>query len=295
MIKKLLSSFSFFVSSGIILGLLTGGYPSYTNEIAMGALIIAMTFSLMPISFTSFSLQKGSRNITVSLLLNFGLLSSLILLLSRLFPQDITKGFVVMAAVPTAIVVLPLTTLLRGDVKYTLLSLSSIYLASFVLTPLFILVFLQREVNTITLFRDILLLIAFPLVLSRIVRRISMPSGLPRMVANICFFLLVFGVIGKNRMFLFHNIEIVFLISLALLVRTFGTGMTVKWFGIRRGMRKEEIIPFSLFASFKNEGMAILLCLSLFPNDVAYIAAVPAVVGIIWELVWACCLEAKVI
>ncbi|HID25629.1 MAG TPA: hypothetical protein EYP23_04115 [Thermoplasmata archaeon] len=294
MIKKLLSSFSSFVFSGIILGLLTGGYPGSTSEIAMGALIIAMTFSLMPISFTSFSFQKGSRNITVSLLLNFGLLSSLILLLSSLFPDEIAKGFVVMAAVPTAIVVLPLTTLLKGDVKYTLLSLSSIYLASFILTPLFILVFLQKEVNAMTLFRDILLLIAFPLVLSRIIRRIDIPSWLPRTVANICFFLLVFDVIGKNRMFLFHNIETVSLISLALIVRTFGTGMIVRWLGIRKGMTKEEIIPFSLFASFKNEGMAILLSLSLFPSDVAYTAAVPAVVGIILELIWACCLEAKV-
>ncbi|RLF28134.1 MAG: hypothetical protein DRN01_00665 [Thermoplasmata archaeon] len=295
MIKKLASSFSFFVFTGITLGLLTGGFPAYTNEISMASLITAMTFSLLPISFTSFSLKKGGKNIAVSLLINFGFLSTLTIALGLLFPEKIMNGFIVMAAVPTAIAVLPITTLLKGDVKYTLLSLSSMYLASFLITPFIILLFLQKEVNTTALLRDILLLIALPLVLSRFVRRIKMPKELPRIIANICFLLLVFGIIGKNRSFLFYNMEIVLLISAALFIRTFGSGILIKLIGRRKRLKDEEIIPFSLFASFKNEGMAILLCISLFPSDVAYVAAVPAVVAIIWEMIWACCLETKII
>lgn len=295
MIKKLASSFSFFVFTGITLGLLTGGYPAYTNEIAIASLIIAMTFSLLPLSFTSLSLKKSSKNITMALLLNFGFLSTLTITLGLLFPGNIMKGFIVIAAVPTAVAVLPITTLLKGDVKYTLISLSSIYLASFVFTPLIILLFLQKEVNTITLLRDILLLIALPLVLSRFIRKIRMPKQLPRIIANICFLLLVFGIIGKNRSFLFYNPETVLLISAALFIRTFGSGLLVKWVGRKKGMKEEETIPFSLFASFKNEGMAILLCISIFPPNIAYVAAVPAVVAIIWEMVWACCLEARII
>jgi len=295
MIKEILSSFSFFVILGIILGLLTGGFPVYTNEISMLSLIIAMIFSLLPLSFSSLSLKEGSKNVVISILLNFGLLSTLILLLGGFFPENIEKGFIVMAAVPTAIAVLPITTFLKGDTKYALLSLSSIYLASFAFTPFIIVVFLAKEINIVILVRDIFLLIALPLILSQIIKRIEMPKQLPKTIANICFFLLVFAIVGKNRAFLFRDIEIILAISLALLIRTFGTGLMVRWIGRRRKLSEDKIIPFSLFASFKNEGMAILLCISLFPSDIAYVAAVPAVIAIIWEMIWACCLEAKII
>ncbi|HEB37333.1 MAG TPA: hypothetical protein ENI14_01550 [Thermoplasmatales archaeon] len=295
MIKEILSSFSFFVILGIILGLLTGGFPAYTNEISMLSLIIAMIFSLLPVSFSSLSLREGSKNVVISILLNFGLLSALILLLGGLFPENIEKGFIVMAAVPTAIAVLPITTFLKGDTKYALFSLSSIYLVSFAFTPFIIVVFLAKEIDMVILVRDIFLLIALPLILSQIIKRIEMPKQLPKAIANICFFLLVFAVVGKNRAFLFNDIEIILVISLALLIRTFGTGLMVRWIGRKRKLPEDKIIPFSLFASFKNEGMAILLCISLFPSDIAYVAAVPAVIAIIWEMIWACCLEAKII
>ncbi|HEC86705.1 MAG TPA: hypothetical protein ENI49_02390, partial [Thermoplasmatales archaeon] len=155
MIKEILSSFSFFVILGIILGLLTGGFPVYTNEISMLSLIIAMIFSLLPLSFSSLSLREGSKNVVISILLNFGLLSALILLLGGFFPENIEKGFIVMAAVPTAIAVLPITTFLKGDTKYALLSLSSIYLASFAFTPFIIVVFLAKEIDMVILVRDI--------------------------------------------------------------------------------------------------------------------------------------------
>ena len=92
MIKKILSSFSFFVILGIILGLLTGGFPAYTNEISMLSLIIAMIFSLLPVSFSSLSLKEGSKNVVISILLNFGLLSALILLLGVFFQKISRKA-----------------------------------------------------------------------------------------------------------------------------------------------------------------------------------------------------------
>ena len=48
---KLLSSFSFAISLAIVLGIATGGFPKYDNEIATIALILAMTFSIANISF----------------------------------------------------------------------------------------------------------------------------------------------------------------------------------------------------------------------------------------------------
>ena len=291
-IESIIFSLSFFVLLGIAFGLAVGGFPSYTNEISMASLVIAMILSLSPISLESLSLKKGGKNVVVSLLLNFGLLSILTIAMGMFFPDPIKKGFIIMAAVPPAIAVMPITAILKGNAKYTLISLSSLYVISLALTPLIIIFFLEKEVNLNALIKDIILLIAIPLILSRIFHRISIPDRLSRSIINVCFFLLVFGVVGKNREFIFNNMDIVLLVSVALFIRTFGTGIMVKNAGKRLRLKDEDTLPLSLFASFKNEGMAILFAMSLFSD---YTTTIPAIVAIIFEMLWTCCLETRLL
>jgi len=95
---RILTSFSFMIFVAIIAGLLTGGYPAYTNEISMISLIIAMTFSLVGVSLKASSIRRISKYVALSIALNYGLLTGLILALSTFFENEIRLGFVVMAA-----------------------------------------------------------------------------------------------------------------------------------------------------------------------------------------------------
>ncbi|MEM2388239.1 MAG: hypothetical protein QXW78_03860, partial [Candidatus Thermoplasmatota archaeon] len=73
--------------------------------------------------------------------------------------------------------------------------------------------------------------------------------------------------------------------------RTFGTGGIVKIFGKKFGIDNKKIVNYALFSSFKNEGLVMLLSSSLF----GYTAAIPAVVALIFEMIWICCMEARVV
>lgn len=290
---KILSSFSFVVFSAIILGLVTGGYPAYTNEIAMVALIVAMIFSLSSISLKGISKGESLRHGIYSIALNFGLLSAIIIMISFLFKEELKLGFVIMASVPTAIAVIPITKILGGKMDHAFVSISLIYLSSLIFTPVFVLVFLGKNVDISRLIYDIILLIVVPLILSRFIRRVKIPDNASRSIANLCFFLLIFGIMGKNRSFLFCELGNILLLSIVLFFRTFVIGSLVFEIGRRMRISKDKLVLLSLFSSFKNEGIAILLCLSLLPKEISYIATIPCVLAIIFEMGWAGYLEIR--
>jgi BASS family bile acid:Na+ symporter len=289
MLIKIITSFTFMVSTGIILGFITGGFPYFTNEITTIALIIAMTLSLTQINLKNVKLNKN--NLFIPLLINFGLLTSVVLLLGWFFPDDIWKGFVVIAAVPPAIVIIPMTRVLKGDVEFSLVSISFIYVVSVLLTPLIIFIFLSKEIEIMTMIQTLLLLVILPLIISQLIRRFSFPTNKTTAITNFCFFIIVFIMVGSNRLYLFQEIGLIIGISIVVFIRIFGSGFLVKIIGERMGIKKEKLITMILFATIKNEGYAILLAVALFGS----IAAVPAIISIIFEMIWISLFEAKIV
>ena len=279
------------IALATVVGLLTGGYPRYTNEISTISLLVAMTFSFSSISFRNLVTKDSLKVGLYSIVLNYGLLSGIILMISLLFDGGLRYGFVVMAAVPTAVMVMPLTAILKGKMEYVLVSTSMIYILSAFLTPSMIYILLGREVAIANIIYTTFILILLPLLASRIIRKIHLSDKLSDAVINICFFVLILGIVGKNRDFLFYNQLTVVVVTLMNILRTFGPGIGITWLGKIRCVSREKLIPFSLFASFKNDGLAILLCLSLFPENVAYIATIPCIIAVIVEMCWASCLE----
>lgn len=275
----------------IIAGIISGGYPCYTSEISTVSLFLAMTFSLASISFRRI-ISRDSLKISVySIILNYGVLSGLILLISLPFENGLKYGFVMMAAVPPAIMVMPLTDILKGRAEYALLSISLIYMLSIILTPLIVYLLLGEKIDSTNLLSTTFILIVLPLLLSRVVRRLKISKRTSEMVINICFFLLIFGIIGKNRGFLFYNLNDILMITFLTIVRTFGPGLGVLKIGRAMKVSMDKLIPLSLFSSFKNDGLAILLCISLFPREIAYIATIPCILAVIIEMSWAVYLE----
>ncbi len=289
-IKAVFSSLTFFILVGMILGLVTGGFPGYTSEISTVALMIAMILSLTNVKISQLDFRKERKNFLISFLLNFGFLSSIILLLGLFFPEELWNGFVVMAAVPPAIMVAPLTRAIKGNVKLSFFSLSTIYLISILFTPVFIFLFSSEIIDIYGLLQNILLLIVLPLLVSRLIMKIKISEKKIHFITNICFFILVFSIMGKNQGFILYETSILVFLFIAMFVRTFVVGSLVLYLGQKIGVSREDIISFSLFASFKNEGLALLIAFSLFNAS----SSVPPAVALITELIWVCCLEWRV-
>jgi BASS family bile acid:Na+ symporter len=263
----------------ILFGLALPGPAEQTMTLITPALLIMMAFSLTEVRLDAKSIWSAPIGGSVlGLALNYGLLSGLILLLAWTMPEGaLRNGFIVMAATPPAVAVLPMTRLLKGDVRLTLYAESLSYLASMLLMPAIIFASTrQTAISPGYMLQISVLLILLPAIASRFVRRLSLDSVLP---INLGFFLVTYTVIGLNQGALWTDIGSVAWIALA---RTFVIGLLVFASCIAAGIGREQAISYMLFGSYKNLGMAAAVSLMLFGPE----AGVPAAFCVLAETVF---------
>lgn len=279
---QVFESYSAMMLLGLFLGLIVGGFPSYTKEISMASLALLMTISLSNISLGQVRGRDHLWDAALALCLNYGMLSAVILAMGSVFDQDLWWGWVLMAAAPSAISVVPFTSILGGTTSKALFSTAVNYFVALVLMPLITLVLIGSAVDVTSLLVSLFVLIVIPMALSRGVMRLRLDKGRTSLVMNLSFALLIFAVAGSNRDAFFGEPVIVLAISLASIVRTFGTGMATELLLKFLGYPKGERIGSVLFASYKNLGLTATLAIALFEP----VVAVPATICIVFEVVW---------
>lgn len=245
----------------VLLGLVLPGPAGATEALVTPALMVMMAFSLTEVDLgrdikSSASLKRGFLGIII----NYGLLSGLILLLSYSLPDEsLRHGFVIMAAVPPAVAVLPMTRILKGDMSLSLCGEISSYLASLLLMPLIIYLFSrQTGISPLYLLQISIVLIIIPAIASRLVRLLPVNPILP---INLGFFLVTYTVIGLNRGALWMGWGDVAWIAIA---RTFALGSAVFIMARLAGLKGSQAISCTLLGSFKNLGLAAAVSLLLF-------------------------------
>ncbi len=254
----------------MIIGALYPSAAPFLRDLVIPALAFVMTLSLGELEFKNLEFRKSLGN----LLLNYVLLSGTIILLSSfLNDADLKLGFIVMAAAPSAIAVVPFSKLLGGDVAESTVSSGIIYLFSFALTPAIILYFTGKSVGIFEILKALVILILIPLVISRYFR---VKDSTPWI--NLGFSLVIYTVIGLNVDVLYENIMLLFGAVLIGVVRTFLLGSLVlialksKGFGVA--------ITKALFSSYKNLGFTAGVSLLLFGER----TSIPAAICIFLEI-----------
>jgi len=279
---SILESYSIMMILGLILGLVTGGLPAYTKEASMASLAVLMTLSLSTVKIGDARGKEHFRHSVTALAINYGMLTALILLIGLFFSGEYWWGWILMAAAPSAVSVVPFTTILGGKTSKALFSTAVNYLVALGLMPVITLLLIGSAVSTSSLVVSLLLLIVLPMIASRGVMRLKVSKPLNTSLMNICFALLIFAVTGANRDAFVGDPMVMLVISAACLLRTFGTGLGTEFVTRRLGMPKEERIAYVLFASYKNLGLTATLAIALFEP----LVAVPATICIVFEVVW---------
>lgn len=264
----------------VLSGLMLPGPAEMTEVLVTPALMVMMAFSLTEVNLRIDIKCPGKclgplQSGVFGLLLNYGLLSGLILLLSHsLADESLRQGFIIMAAVPPAVAVLPMTRILKGDMNLSLSAEVLSYLASLLLMPLIIYIFIrQMSISPLYLLQISILLILFPVLASRLVRFVPINPILP---INLGFFLVTYTVIGLNQGALWSDAGSVAWISIA---RTFAVGLAVFILARGFGLNKSQAISYTLLGSFKNLGLAAAISLMLFGPA----AGVPAAFCVLTE------------
>jgi BASS family bile acid:Na+ symporter len=265
-----------------ITGFAVGGFPALNSELAMVSLVVVMSLSLGGLSLKGLDPRKHVRPTAIALLLSFGVSSGVTILLGQFFEGQIRIGWILLAAVPSAVAVIPFTYMLKGDMQLSLMSSTMLYILALALTPLITLVSIGTAISPVTLLWYVAVLIFLPMILSRGLKRIPLSGNSRTILINMSFFVLTFAVTGANRDAFLGDVALVTALLFVAVIRTFFVGGVVEILARRFKVDREARIPMVLFATYKNTGMAAALAVALIGSE----AAIPATICIALEIVW---------
>ncbi|MEM3373942.1 MAG: hypothetical protein QW757_03170 [Candidatus Woesearchaeota archaeon] len=274
---------SFLLVISLFLSVAFPYYSSFLERYLTFLLIIMMVFSLKNVNIKlkdlkNFYFKRNLKKIIILIFINYILLPFVIILSAFFFVKDVDfrNGFIIMASVPCAIIVITFTKLLKEDVLLSTFGLYFNYFVSLFMTPLIIWLFFKETISVIPILKTIFLLVILPLVLANFLDKVDkkiikgMILKYDKIIINIIFVITTYAFIGlniKNIVNIFYLKEIVYV----LIIKTFFLSFVFLFF--------TKDLVYAIFANYKNLGYAIILSLSLFNKE----TALPSVIGIFFD------------
>ena len=289
---KILKNRDFLLVFSIALGLAWGDGAKVAEKTVLPLLALVMTLAVMGVPGSVFRSPKALIvPALVGLFLNYAILGGLVLGLNFALIRDdsLRAGFVIMAAVPPAVAVIPFTFLLKGDSSFSLVSTIGCYLGALVIMPLMTLTFLgEGFADSRKLVMIMLELIFAPLVVSRILRW----SGAAKKIdpwkgplTNWGFALVTYTIVGLNRNLFLSQPLLIAPVAFIAMASTFLLGFGIERFGRLLRVDKEKMISLVLLGTHKNTGLAAGLALTLFSDKTALPATVSTIFMIVY-IIW---------
>jgi bile acid:Na+ symporter, BASS family len=276
----------------LVLGFSWDTGAKYTQSLILPGLAVIMTLSSIGISGDSFRSLKSLLSSTfIGVVGNFVLHGVVLISLSALIIRDqyFWNGFILVAAVPPAVAVIPFALFLRGNMELALLGTIGAYIGALIITPLIALAFLGTGfISPAKLLLILGELIIGPLVVSRIL----VSTGLSKKIdpykgpiTNWSFFMVIYIITGLNRdIFIQQPLSIVPVAIVAVLT-TFVLGWVLEKIGGFFHYEKSTLTSFILLATFKNYGLSGALALVFFNPQTAVPSTVTSAVGILY-FIW---------
>ena len=276
----------------LTLGLVWGEGARWTEGLTLPALAFVMTLSTMGVSGSAFRPPRALLAPALAGIgMNYLLLGGCLLGLNTLLIGDeaLRSGFILLAAVPPAVAVIPFTYFLNGDGTFSLIGTIGAYLGALVITPLMALWLLGAgSINPGRLFLIMIELILIPLIVSRILvrtgcdRRIEPLKGA---ITNWSFFLITYTIVGLNREVFLSHPSLLMPVTLIALASTFLLGWGIERAGHLFRIRPKALVSLVLLGTLKNYGLAGGLALALFSKKTALPATVSTVFMIVY-IIW---------
>ncbi|UCD71487.1 MAG: hypothetical protein JSW70_00440 [Syntrophobacterales bacterium] len=287
--QRLLRDRNFILLSALALGLLWEEGAQWTNSLTLPALALIMTLATMGISIRELRSPRALLTpVLGGLAMNYALLGGVIIGLNMVFIRDeaLRRGFIIIAAVPPAVAIIPFTGFLNGNSAFSLFGSIAGYLGALIITPLMVLGLLgTASIEPLKLFIIMLELIIVPLILSRILVWTGMFTKIEPLrgsVTNWSFFFIAFTIVGLNRgMFLGRPLSLV-PVALIALASTFLLGFIIEKTGGLLKINPKTVTSLVLLGTLKNYGLAGGLALALFSKQ----TAVPATVSVVFMIIY---------
>jgi BASS family bile acid:Na+ symporter len=294
---NLLRNRNFILISGLAIGLLWGKGARWTEPMTLPALAIVMTLSTMGVPSSIFRSLRGLlRPMMIGIVMNYFILGIVLLLLNTvlIYDEALRLGFILIAAMPPAVAVIPFTYFLKGDETLSLIGTAGAYLGALIIMPLSAFLFLGPGlIDPVKLLVIMLELILLPLIASRLLFRIGIASRLDSIkgpITNWSFFLLTYTIVGLNRDLILNQPLSLSPVVFIAMLSTFLLGWGIEKVGRLLHVPQKVLTSLVLLGTLKNYGLAGGLALALFSKK----TSVPATVSTIFMIVYIIWLEFRV-
>jgi bile acid:Na+ symporter, BASS family len=278
---------------GVVAGLVWGKGAVWTESLILPVLALVMTVATMGIESGSLRSVRGILvPACVGIAMNYLVLSGVIILLSQylITNNNLRIGFILIAAVPPAVAVIPFSFLLRGNNTFSLLGTLGGYLGALVIMPLIAIAFFGT--SFITPFKLIIVmaeLIFLPMAAGSVLRWTGLDKRfnyLKGPITNWGFSLIMYTIVGLNREMFLHEPLSLLPTSLIVVASTFLLGWLIE-IACERILRIPEgtVTSLVLLGTLKNYGIAGGLALTLFGKEVASPSTVSSIFMIIY-IIW---------
>jgi BASS family bile acid:Na+ symporter len=296
-LRNLVQDRNVILISALTIGLLWGKGARWTEPMTLPALAIIMTFSTMGVPETIFRPLRGLlRPTMIGIVMNYFILGMVLLLLNvvLIYDEALQLGFILVAAVPPAVAVIPFTYFLKGDEILSLIGTAGAYLGALIIMPLgALLLFGPGFIDPMKLMVIMLELILLPLIASRLLLRIGLASRLDSIkgpIINWSFFLLTYTIVGLNRELILNQPLSLSPVVFIALLSTFLLGWGIEKVGRLLHVPQKVLTSLVLLGTLKNYGLAGGLALALFSKK----TSVPATVSAVFMIVYIIWLEFRV-
>lgn len=273
-------------------GLVLPGAAPVTRHLVLPALALAMALSTMEIGNEVFVRPRSLLfPALLGIIMSYIILGNIIIGLSELLIRDETlwTGFVLLAAAPPAVAVIPFSGFLRGNGPLSLIGTVGAYLGALVIMPLIAFTLLSSAAfDPLKLIMITLELIVLPLAFSRLLIRKGWKERIEPYrgtAVNWSFFTVLYTMIGLNRDVLLGQTWSLLPVAAISLLSMFLLGFLIDWVCGLFHIPKETRTSLVLLGTLKNQGLSSGLALTLFSQE----AAIPSTVStmiMIGYIIW---------
>lgn len=291
-LKSLLSNRNFIFLLALAAGLTLPALTPVTRHLVLPALALAMALSTMEIENDLF---RTPRTLLfpafLGIIMNYIVLGNLIIGLAAFLIHDETIwiGFVLLAAVPPAVAVIPFSGFLRGNASLSLFGTIGAYLGGLAIMPIIAVGLLRTAAfDPLQLFMITLELIVLPLCVSRILIRDKWRGRITPYrgtATNWSFFVVLYTLIGLNRNIIMGQTSTLLSVVAISFFSMFILGFLIDWIAGLFHLKRETRTSLVLLGTLKNQGMAGGIALTMFSQEAALPAAVATMVMILY-IVW---------
>ncbi len=292
LVTRIIKDRNFVLILAVILGLTIGDYAEFLKSYTFYILAVVMIFSTTGLSTKAlFPLKKMIQPLLLGPILNYFVFGAVIISLAYvLMPTpELFLGFVVIAATPPGVAVIPFSHILEGDIKYGIVGVLGAFISSIFLAPAIVGLLSNTDegIDSGMLFMNMIKLVLIPMIISRFLLWEPIKPTVEKVRGKIVdwgFALLIFTAVGLNRQVFFSNFEVLFLVALVLFLSIFGLGFVYEKMAPKLRISKEIAMTQKLLLTIKSSGFAVVTALTLFGKEAAIPSAVMAIFVLLYLL-----------